>query len=75
MAPVVAVGAFNAKAVGIAPGAHIAPSGSLSFRDPLDPPAGMLERGLPKACGARIAVGSLDQAAALQQILAGLESK
>ncbi len=53
MAPVIAVGNNNREALGIAKGGQVAGGEALAFRHRLDPPAGMLEGGLPKACGPR----------------------
>jgi hypothetical protein len=55
MAPVIAIGAANQRAMGVGPGQKIAAGQPLAFRDPLDPPAALLEGGLPKATGARAA--------------------
>lgn len=56
MAPVVALGEANAKALGLKIGDRIEAGAPLSLRDELDPPAQMLEGGLPKACGRRVAL-------------------
>jgi len=54
MAPVLALGLPAGKALGVTPGDYLPAGESLSFRDECDPPAEMLEKGLPKACGPRI---------------------
>lgn len=53
MAPVAAIGAENAAALGVRSGQTVEPGASLNLRDSLDPPAEMLQGGVPKACGWR----------------------
>ena len=59
MAPVIAIGEANARAIGVRAG-QVRGGESLEVRDPLDPPAAMLDRGLPKACGPRAAATPRD---------------
>jgi hypothetical protein len=56
MAPVVVLGDRNAAVLGLRPGASVPAGAPLSFRGELDPPAEMLDGGLPRACGPRLAV-------------------
>jgi len=58
MAPVVAVGGKNAAILGLKAGGRVVGGAALQVRDELDPPASMLENGVPKACGARAAWSS-----------------
>lgn len=56
MAPVVVIGSTNAALLGVAPGTRLGAGEPLLVRDASDPPAELLENGLPKACGLRIGV-------------------
>jgi len=72
MAPVVAIGSTNAFLLGVNPGTRVEGGAPLLHRDELDPPAKMLESGLPKACGMRIGVQSRITWADLEFTLASL---
>jgi hypothetical protein len=70
MAPVIAVGGHAARILGLEPGARRVGGEALVFRSELDPPAAMLDRGLPRACGRRAALRSTAAAGELAVLMA-----
>lgn len=69
MAPAVVIGARNQAALGVRSRGRIAAGESLAARHPLDPPASLLDGGLPKATGARTAWDRADGLAAFERAL------
>jgi len=69
MAPVIAIGDTHASILGLRPGDRIEPGHALSIRNELDPPAAMLNDGLPVACGRRASVSSSQASARLSSFL------
>jgi hypothetical protein len=53
MAPVIAAGRNGGHTLGVNPKGRVRAGEPLHFRDETDPPASMLDGGLPKACGSR----------------------
>jgi alpha-galactosidase len=72
MAPVIALGESAARFLGLRPGTRRAAGESLAVRTESDPPAAMLDQGLPRACGPRASLRSDGSTVVMERLVANM---